>query len=519
MKKSNNTVKKSKLTKKVKKCKSVTKVSKKILKKSKVTKSCKIQKPSKNNKNRKTFKKQSGGGNQTLTFSYQGHNLTIVYDDDREVELVSSEVSSKLKGYLMLFSNNKTALDYIFVELITQLKRNNNQNFQLLFNSIRQNIIDNNPELALNKTTVYSPRNALYSNSNAQGPAYETVGEGPAYETVGHPPNTGVFVNASGVKYVMQPTTNQTAPVLYSQVDHLQKTNSVYNTVSYGPPILPSTLPAASPYINFASILAGDKSIAFVVIDMDAQFTDAVYQLCSHITNNEDTSITEGLKKNLCISSIRLSGEIRLTNNEFQRKYFKDFSELLDLLKRLKESKTYVLLTSSKLPKTILKAFLASQIQCTREITEALLRDDDTKASYKNFSFLDKYIVVQPKLKNYPPVLVKDEFNTVEKRQQNMGRIILEAIDDLIRNEQFPKLKNTSETINVRFLTDKEVDNIDNWKSHRENISGQGIYANLLDAPLTYKFDSVILAPIYDSAHYEAFFSGLGNPDPLKNPS
>ena len=143
------------------------------------------------------------------------------------------------------------------------------------------------------------------------------------------------------------------------------------------------------------------QNSSYVVIDMDLIFKDDIYQLCMRDGNLLDN-------KSTCVDSI--SSLARISRIEFNKRFFKDqtYDKFLRLLRALKEQELFVVLTSTKLPKTILKAFLSIVRNTTGDILRQLLRDDDdrrlvqdsnpeslnaNKCRREGYSFLDKYIV------------------------------------------------------------------------------------------------------------------------------
>jgi len=165
---------------------------------------------------------------------------------------------------------------------------------------------------------------------------------------------------------------------------------------------------------------------SIVIIDMDLIFTNSVYQLCN--PNGAFVS------KDRCISLNINNSLLGIAEDELKLTYFQHYEQFKELLAYLKYNDKLVLLTSKKLHKTILKAFLALSLKTLDDVLVELLRGNDRslligdpvgreisgkitsditgsrlralfndrRIRCQNFSFLDKYIVVDRELQSYP---------------------------------------------------------------------------------------------------------------------
>ncbi len=244
-------------------------------------------------------------------------------------------------------------------------------------------------------------------------------------------------------------------------------------------------------YARLKRKFPGDQEMynrSVVIIDMDLIFTDKMEKLCRYGE--------AFVPKKICIKEQINNTFLAMSEKEIQSGYFHAYAEFIDLLKLLKEAGKLVLLTSTKLRRTILKAFLALNRTTTDSILVELLRGNDyellisdannnardkttrninltnpdqltqlfqeRQARCCNFNFLDKYIIVDEKLQEYPD---KSQTGSIyESIDAGYSTLLLELHKSLKKElagvsllKAFDLRRISNDVISILFITDKNI--------------------------------------------------------------
>ncbi len=256
---------------------------------------------------------------------------------------------------------------------------------------------------------------------------------------------------------------NESFYVEYSQLENIKGKISLMGS----PPPPPPPPPVRRNITLFEKIMSFNNSFTkYIIIDMDLVLTELMYMLC------KDDSIL--ISKSECIKK-RIYSKLSKKNMESRETFistcFKDdqYQKFLDLLINLKRIKKNVLLTSTKLPRTILKAFLSIDRNVMADILKQLLGENDLnnilnttngeidRRKCGQYAFLDNYIIAS-EYDSYKP-LIPTDINS----KRTFNNVILQKIVSLLSNDvsflndpTFQELKNR---LNILFITNNEAYN------------------------------------------------------------
>jgi hypothetical protein len=208
--------------------------------------------------------------------------------------------------------------------------------------------------------------------------------------------------------------------------------------------------------ISKYQVRLGNKQV--VIIDMDLVFGDKMYTLCIE----SGKLVTDKCK---CVDDI--SRQVRRkTGDQIKSEYFKPgvYDRFINLLNVLKTQGKIVCLTSSKLKRTILKAFIALQLPVTKAILLGLLRaseKDDIPIERKilngnscsgvEFKVLDKYLLLPEHLQEYT---AQDNISYPQDYKKDFFAILI--------TQSYEKQFNETELASTReilLITDTELSN------------------------------------------------------------